>query len=282
MIRASFLVLLAAVALAGCGSAGGGDPMKTAVAAAKKTLSDSAVVHVELQGSTAFGGKGDVFGRAVFAFGQALGYERLDVPTGKPNEYRKQHLTYLGDKIYFDPGAGAGVPLPQGKVWVLTTVADGEPAGTPYATFVQQAVALSPEILLDEIAWGAASATSAGNVVINHLPVAKYSVMVDLKRTAAAATGAANRPVLLALKAQLAALKGPTQTEITVWVDGTGNVSQLAALMPGTAFGTISVRLTRFGIKFGKSLPLADQVVDISAVTDKAAFLPPWFYASAG
>ena len=117
-----------------------------------------------------------------------------------------------------------------------------------------------------------------GEPVINHLPLSEYVVTVDLLRAVSAADGASAAAMRSAITEELTALRasrpGATSVRIRVWVDGPGHVARLEAALPGSGVGTVTIALSQFGAKIGRSLPLPPDVVALPALTRTGATLP--------
>ncbi len=81
-----------------------------------------------------------------------------------------------------------------------------------------------------------------------------------------------------AIGEELAALRasrpGAVSVQVRVWVDGPGQIARLEGTLPGSGLGTISITLSQFGAKIGRSLPLASQVVALTRLIALGAKLP--------
>lgn len=268
------LSLVAVVAstfvLAGCGG-GSSDALRAVAGATTTTLSQSLVSDLTLHGVRLLGAvQSTVIGRGAFAFGSGSGYERIDLPgerikgTG-PREY----LDLLPTELYFARAtAGGSLVLYNGKSWIAPALVGSASVDSIVPGFVLQVEALGPQLLLDELEWGAAAATKIGTPVVNHLPLAEYRVSVNLKQALSKATGA----IQVAIKDELAAA-GASSTSILVWVDGAGHVARLQAAVPGSGLGTATMVLSNFGVKIAASLPAASTLLKITAQTPAGADL---------
>lgn len=216
-------------------------------------------------------------------FDTGLGYERVDL-RGVDQRPLREFLVFLPAKLYFAPSPAARTVLPAGKFWMSAALTGSRAVGTRFAHLVGQVEGLNPQLLLDEIAWGAVAASFVGERVINHVPVSEYTVSVSLTRALSAASGPEARAMSVAIKEQLAALRSSPSARasssvlITVWVDGPGHVAQMQAVVPGSGLGTVSTTLSNVGEKISISLPLPAQVVDITLLMPPGAPVPrsPW------
>jgi hypothetical protein len=274
-----FFALVAALALAGCGSGSSG-ALHAVTTATKTTLSQTLVSDLTLHGAKLLGAvRPTVVGRGAFSFDLGTGYERIDLP-GKmvqgigPREY----LDLLQAKFYFERATATGnLVLFNGKGWVAPTIVGPASVDAIAPRFVLQMQALSPQLLLDELAWGAVSATHVASPVVNHVPQAKYRVTVNLKQALSKATGVTQT----AIKDELAA-NGSSTVSILVWVDGPGHIVQLQEAVPGAGLGTVSMALSNFGVKIPASLPTEDLLLHIDAQTPSGAGLlrSTWIFGS--
>jgi hypothetical protein len=258
--------------LAGCGA--NPDALHTAVAAATRTLSGTAVSDVTLRGVNVFGkARATVFAKGAFVFRTGLGYERIDLPAVKRQGAARAYLVFLPTQFYFERRSSAGTVLYNGKSWVSAALTGAESVHTIAPRFVEQVESLTPQLLLDEIVWGGEAASHVGEPVVNHVPLSEYRVTVNLKRALSAATGPSSGAMRVAIEEELAALRvsrAPSRSPsvpVTVWVDGPGRVVRLQAALPGSGVGTISMSLSGFDVKLATSLPPPSQVLDITALT---------------
>jgi hypothetical protein len=260
---------VAVLTLAGCG--GSSDALHAVTSATATTLSQPLVSNLTLHDVKLLGAvRPTVIGRGIFAFDTGTGYERIVLPGETqqgvaPSEY----LDLLPTKLYFQRATAArGVVLYKRKAWVAPAIVGPASADSIVPRFVLQVQALSPQLLLDELSWGAVSATQIATPVVNHLPLAEYRVRVNLKQALSKATGVTRA----ALTDELAA-NGSTTVSILVWVDGPGYVAELQASVPGSGLGTVTMALSSFGLKFRASLPTDAMLLHIDARTPSGADL---------
>src|SRR5262249_48041927 len=125
-------------------------------------------------------------GKAAYDLHAGVGYEALTV-LGHGGARRTIYLDFLPAGVLVAPWPTPAGLLPPGKPW--TAVACGG-RGAPGvgAPLPAQLEGLAPELALDEIAWGARSATSLGTRTVNHVPMHEYRVSVDLSKALAAAS----------------------------------------------------------------------------------------------
>ncbi len=268
------LSLLAVVAttfaLGGCGG-GSSDALPAVAGATKTTMAQPLVSDLTLHGVKLLGTvRSTVIGRGAFAFDTGVGYERIDLPgervkgTG-PREY----FDLLPTAFYFGRATATGTLVPyNGKSWVAPAVVGPASVDSVVPRFVLQVEALGPQLLLDELEWGAAAAAQMGTQVVNHVPLAEYRVSVNLKQALSKATGA----IQAAIEDELAA-NGASTVSILVWVDGPGHVAKLQATVPGSGLGTVTMALSNFGVKITAGLPAESTLLHITAQTPAGADL---------
>lgn len=264
--------------LAGCGSSGGGGgSLPTVKAAATKTLAGTAVTNVTLNGTTAFDPiPANVDAKAASSFPEGLGYAAIYLPAARSAPEKKWFLVFLPTKVYLTRSPSLAAVLPSGKTWASIDVGSGS-IDERSAAFVAQVEGINPQLLLDEIAWGAVSSSPAHDSVIDHVPYSEYVVTVNLKRALSSATGA----IRVAIQAQLDALKatpssGSRLVQITILTDALERVTRMQAVLPGSKLGAVSMKLVQFGTTVGKSLPPASQVTDLTSVAPSAP--SPWMF----
>ena len=168
--------------------------------------------------------------------------------------------------------------LYNGKGWVAPAVVGPASVDAIVPRFVLQTQALGPQLLLDELSWGAVSATHVASPVVNHVPQAEYRVTVNLKQALSKATGVTHT----AIKDELSA-NGSSTVSMLVWVDGPGHIVELQQAVPGAGLGTVSMALSNFGVKFSAaSLPTDDLLLHIDAHTPSGANLlrSVWVFGS--
>ena len=276
LVVPTVLAVMAPFALAACG--GGGNPRAAVVAAATKTLSLTAVSNLAVSGGTMFAAP--VLGEGEFAFATGLGYQAVDLPRTSSAQAGREYLLYLPGSLYVEP---IHASLPGGRRWVRLSAAGAASAGAAMSGAVARAEALDPQLLLDEIVSGTVAAASSGTVVVDHVPLSKYVVTVSLTRALATVSDPRAGAARAALEQEAAAersLAHAGSVRITVWVDVAGRVVMLEAALPGAGFGSVTITLSAFGtpISSRPNLPLAEQVVDLAALTPaaRAQALAPW------
>jgi hypothetical protein len=252
------------LALAGCGSSS--DPQKTVVGAANKTLTGIALSDLTLRNVGVLGRTQPVIlGRGVFDFATGLGFQRIDLPGGV-----REFLDYAPATFWFQRRTATGAVPFFGKEWVGATLTGPRTVDRVVPRFVEQTEALGPQLLLDEIVWGAVSAKHIGDPVVDHVPLSHYRVTVDLKRALAAASGPSSRAMRLAIADELRAGRSRHAT-VDVWVDGAGRVARLQSAVPGSGLGTVAMALSDYGSKLAGGLPPASDVFPVDAATRAGA-----------
>jgi hypothetical protein len=280
-------VLLAVVAVALCGCGAGRDPLNQAVSAARKTLALSGVNYdLTLGGPRLFGRTPTLArGRAVYDFRAGLGYEKLVFQRAQDRAPRNLYLDFLPTKFLFAPSTPpSGVQV--GTTWISVPLTGPQAARTSPG-LVAQIEGLTPELALDEIAWGARAASFGGQRVVNHVPMDEYSVSVDLARALAEARKARKGAIAAAIESQIAASHAsgprgrPGYLTINLWVNGPGYVAGLEGTVPGSGLGKTSFSLSHFGVKVPRNLPLASQTVPLASLSGPGESLrSPWIIAS--
>jgi hypothetical protein len=274
LVRRNLLLPLAGAAVAvltlvGCG--GSSDPLHAVRSATATTLSQTLVSNLTLRDVKLLGAvRPTVVGRGIFAFDTGTGYERIVLPgEAQQGVAPSEYLDLLPRKLYFERATATGdVVLYNGKAWVAPAVIGPASVDSIVPRLVLQLEALSPQLLLDELSWGAVSATQIATPVVNHLPLAEYRVTVNLKQALSRATGVTRA----AITDELAA-NGSTTVSILVWVDGPGHVAELQQAVPGSGLGTVTMTLSSFGVKFRASLPTDAMLLHIDARTPSGADL---------
>ncbi len=270
--------LAGVLALAGCGGTTPADPLKAVAKATKTTLSQPLVADLVLQGSNLYGKPHtSVTGRGAFAFDTGIGYERIDLLAEPGHAAGREYLDLLPTAFAFERASATGQLVPfNGKTWVSVPLTGARSIETIVPGFALQAEGLSPQLFLDELAWGAVSAAKLGSPVINHVPQAEYRVSVNLKQALTMATGA----MATAIKNEAAA-SGSSTVSINVWVDGPGLILKLEGPVPGSGLGTVEFDLGNFGVKIPTSTPAASTVLKIDAKTPAGAdlFRSVWIFS---
>ena len=260
------VTVVAGSTLAGCGATA--NPLARVLAAAKATSSQSALAHLSLAGSSAFGARYDlVLAPAAFAFPSRIGYERVDLPPLADQKPRRLFLVFLPTKVYLQPLLAGGAALPGGKTWVSAAFTGPRSVEVDFPRFAAQVEGLNVQLLLDEILWGTASASLVGEPVVDHVPLSEYSVSVDLERVLSGAQAPSAGATRAAVRQELAAPGGRRFARISVWVDGPGRIVMLEAASAGPGLGRVSISLSGFGATPSTTgLPAAATVAPVSAV----------------
>jgi len=259
---------LCAFALTGCGSS---NSVSTVVAAANRTLAAQASANTTFVGATLFGSvRGAVPARGAFAFQHGIGYQAIDLSRLQAAPPRTDYVVFLPNRFYLQPHLASGSALPAGKLWLSTPITGPRSAGRGREAFELRILALNPQFLLDQIAWGTVSASKGKQVVLNHVPYTTHTVTVSLPKAAAGAAGPSAAAMRAAIRDELeaAAAAGDKsgKTEIDVWLDGPGHVAETKAVVPGSELGTISSRLFAFGVPFSATLPPSSTVLPAKVI----------------
>jgi hypothetical protein len=266
-------VVSAVLLLTACGSSS--DPAVAVQSAASKTMSDTAVWILTWTDNATFGRASTPVGeRGASIFPRSIAYGALDLSGLAGSRGGTAYLLFLPTKVYLSPASISRVSLPGGKRIVSASL-DARTAKA-FPQLVVQLQVLNPQFLLNQILWGGVGTTKKGSVVLNHVPLTRYAVSVDLKRAAANATGPTAVPAQLAFAAERAAL-GSSTSEIrtTVWVNGAGQIARLQTPSPGSGLGRINVSFSGYGAKLTPSLPKASDAVDLLQLTSGVASRSP-------
>jgi hypothetical protein len=252
--------MAAAVTLCGCGASG--TPLRNVSGAVNKTLAVTwARYEIALERPRLFAPPIVVQGgRAAYDFRTGLGYEFLQLTLRKHS-----YETLFGDLeptafLLAPSPAPAGV-LPAGKAWISVPLA-GLRADRVLAA---QAEGLAPVLLLDEVAWAARAASSAGTKVVEDVPMAEYRVSVSLPTALSKARRARRQAIAAAIEQELRA-RPSGRVSILVWVSGPGYVGKIESEVPGSGLGTASFLFSSFIKPYTGTVPPASQIVPLAAL----------------
>jgi hypothetical protein len=268
------LVVAAALLLAACG--GSGHPLATVQAAAAKTSNGSVWWDLNLAGARVDGDRMTVLGRGAAVFARGVAYLAVNIPGGEAPAAGVEYILYTPTVAYLRPVPAAADRLPSGRSLIAVPLAPSVDRWLP--GLVGEVEVLNPKLLLDEVATGAETASSHGVEVVDHLPLKKYTVTVDLARAHARASGA----LRLAIGNEQAKSRS---LAVTVWINPNGRVARLRATPPGGALGTATYDLTsypainvyaraldmRFGTNTPPTLPDSSQTLDVRALSHPQA-----------
>lgn len=272
----------AACTLAGCG--GSSDPLGAVLSAARSTLSQNAQLTLTLRGAAVLGGApAAVVAKGAFAFPAGLGYEAVQVPAARGRAPGTSYLVFRPAEVDVDPPVHTA--LPRGRLWIAAAFPRSGAPDPRWPGLAEGLEGLSPQLLVEEIAWGATAASSLGQRVIDHVPSTEYAVSVDLERALAAASGPAAGAMRPAIREELAALRtgrSSPSLRIAVWVDGPGRIARLQATVPGSGLGTVSMSLSGFGVGIPASLPAAAQTVAVGSLSPPAGMPPAGWVLTGG
>jgi hypothetical protein len=199
-------------------------------------------------------------GRAAYDFRTGLGYEFLDLQ-GHDGSSQTLWLDFTPTTFLLSPQPAPAGTLPPGKLWISVPLSAGEVHGSSAA----QVQALAPELPLDELAWGAQSASDIGTRVVGQVPMDEYKVSVDLTKALSAARKARSAAVAAALESELRA-GGSKRLTMHVWIDGPGYVGRIETPVPGSGLGTASLVFTSFTLRYTGTGPPSSQVVPLASL----------------
>ena len=165
------------------------------------------------------------------------------------------------------------LPLPAGKSWVKVDLATaGRSVGIP-AGGIGQAQAGDPSQTLDYLRGVTGHVTRVGTEDVRGTQTTHYRAVVDLDK-AAEQSPTAREQIKSAIK-----LSGSSTQPLDVWIDAQGRVRRMkyavdlskskgAASNPGVSgVATFTLDLFDFGVPVQATVPPADQVADLSALT---------------
>jgi hypothetical protein len=283
LLLASVAVVLGATGLVGCG--GSSDPLTAVSEAARTSLSHVFIANLTLTGTEVLGAtpSQQLHGRGAFDVRRGLAYERVDLPgpLDKNNRPPRDYLVFVSTKILLLPAVQTA--LPAGKKVISVPLTGREAAATSVAQFVEQAMGLNPQLLLDQIVSGGAAASRTGSEIVKHVRFTDYRVTVDLHRALARVRGPFARAERLAIKEELAALGlGRSVVRVVVRVDSAGFVRGLKTTVPGSKLGSLAMELYGYGSTFKPSFPPAAEVVQLASLVKSKAWTPqsPWILAT--
>lgn len=257
---APLLAAIAALVLSACGSSS--DPTGAAVGAAQKTAALSWVRYqIRFTGSHLFPSAVRVTGaRGAYDFRTGRGYAFINL----------QRRSAGSENLFFDssPNAFAVAPspaptglLPTGKSWISAPVKGSHAAGMLAA----QVEGLGPLLAVDEIKWGARTASSLGTRSVGHVPMDEYRVTVDLAKAYSAATRHGEPAVAAAIKHELRA--NPSgRLNIDVWVNGPGYIAQIFQRVPDSELGATSLSFISYTQRYDGVFPSAAQIVPLASL----------------
>jgi hypothetical protein len=262
------LLVLVTAAMCGCGATG--DPRTQAVDAAKSTLNLSGTSYdVLLTGQRLSGPSVELpGGKAAYDLRAGVGYEALTMQRrGGSNE--KLFLDFVPTGVAVAPWPTPAGILPAGKIWVSVGLT-GKGAPAQGDLLPAQLEELSPELALDEIAWGATSVTSLGTPTINHVPMHEYRVTIDLAKALAAAAKSRKPAIAAAIASERHAFPSGRKT-VDIWVTGAGHVGKIELTIPRTKLPKVDFQFTSFHAQFKRATPPASQSIPISAIGEPSS-----------
>jgi hypothetical protein len=260
-VRAVAVLAAAAAVLSGCGG-GGGNPAHQATEAAIKTLAvpwaryELALARPQLF-TAAITVQG---GRAAYDFRAGLGYEFLQLRL-RSGSYQTLFCDFTPTTFVLAASPAPAGALPAGKIWISVplTGADADSA------LAAQAEGLAPALALDEVAWGAHSASSVGTRVVQGVPMAEDRVSVDLTKALSVALSTGRGGIATAIEQELGASPSG-RVSILVWVNGPGYVGKIQSEVPGSGVGTASFWFLSYTKPYTGSGPSASQIVPLASL----------------
>jgi hypothetical protein len=260
--RAGVCIVVAVTAAALCGCGASGNPLHQVTGAARKTLAVSwARYQLALARPRLFTAPIAVLGgRAAYQFRTGLGYEFLQLRL-RAGSYQTVFCDLQAATFLLDPSPPPAGALPAGKLWISAPLT-GPRADRELAA---QAEGLTPVLALDEVTWGARSASSVGTRVVQSVPTDEYRVSVDLARALSAARRAGRAGIAAAIEQELKASPSGRVTVI-VWVNGPGYVGKIESQVPGSGLGTASFWFSSLSTPYTGIAPPASQIVPLASL----------------
>lgn len=228
-------------------------------------LAESLAVTVRLARATVFDSvPRSAVARGSFDFRSLRGILSLTPQGARQTE----PVVFTPAAVYIRPPAASEL-LPPGKSWIVDRFADTPALAGSFPQFVAQVESINPGLVLDELAWGATTASAAGRDTVSGQGTTRYDVTVALGQAMAGATGPAREPFAVALETEIAALGGSTPAAVGVraWVADSGRLLRIELTPPGTGLGTTTMTLTRLDGPVRADPPPAGQVVELTALT---------------
>jgi hypothetical protein len=254
------VAVAAAVALCGCGASG--TPLHKVSGAVSKTLAVTwARYEIALERPRLFAAPIVVQGgRAAYDFRTGLGYEFLQLQL-RHRSYQTLYCDLEPATFLLAPSPAPDGVLPAGKTWISVPLT-GAAADRVLAA---QAEGLAPVLLLDEVAWGAQGASSAGTRVVENVPMNEYRVSVNLTTALSAARKARRGSIAAAIEQELHASPS-RRVSIVVWVSGPGYIGKVESQVPGSGLGTVSFSFSSFTRPYTGTRPPASQIARLASL----------------
>jgi hypothetical protein len=180
---------------------------------------------------------------------------------------------FLPSVVYVRPPSPRAASLPAGKSWIVAELGQVESSSANFPQFVLQEEGLSPYLSLQQLAWGATTATSVRARRLDGTTAQGYAVGVDLSKALNVAEHF-NAALALAIKTEISGLGpsgsvGPPVITEKVWVEG-GRVVLLEASPPGAGVGVTTTQFSSYGTRVDVRAPSAKSVIDITRLTPAA------------
>jgi len=265
-VGAFFVLVVVAAVLSGCG--GGGSPLRRVVDAANSTRTLTGTgFGVTLEGQHLTRAPIDLpGGRAAYDLTSGVGYEALAV--NGPVK-RTLFLDFVPGAVYLAPWPTPKGLVPPGKIW-LSVPFTGPKAPRAGDALPLELEGLSPELALDEIAWGAREAFSLGTHTIKHVPMKEYHVTIDLAKALAVAKRS-RRPGIAAAIASERRATHSAQVSADVWVTGEGHIAKIQQAIPGSKLGQTTFSFTSFHTRFKRPRPPGPKTVPLASIAEPSS-----------
>ena len=214
---------------------------------------------MRLESATVFGtAPKPVDGEGGFDFAASQGDVELIQPSGR------ERIIFLARSVFVAQPNPKSL-LPAGKSWISAGLTE-QSLATNFPQFVTQVESLNPALALSEVVWGG---FSAAPVSVPELGSHAYAVMVDLAKAQSGAAGPSGEAFRRAIGYQLAEMSGatvPAQITLYVGVDDGGRVATVQGSPTGAGVGTVTMRLSQFGLAVRVEAPSRAEVADISSL----------------
>jgi hypothetical protein len=263
------MTALAAIVLAGCGSAStshpaatplpSGHPSVDALRAVTSALQDAATTRAQysmtISGDSSLGGSASASG--TFDFANALGSQELKTYAGT------EQLVFTPDTVYIHQ---AGKPLPGTLPWLSYSTNDAGTLSPNFVPIVLQSGQINPGFILSELQWGAILASNDGPGTVNGVAVTRYAVTVNLHH-AVLMTGPAAKMYLQSISQETTFITNPDGSVKPVLIEAdinnSGKLVGISLSPPGGEVGNVTLTLQKFGVAVSANPPPSNQVTDM-------------------
>jgi hypothetical protein len=267
--RLPLVILLTAVVLFGpaCGGDGGREPVAVLASASTKTVdakSSRVALTVDIEDTTAAGGKRTLGGEGAFDFSTGHGTLAMDTAgLGLPGLSGTINVVSLGEVFYIQIPSGF---LP-GKPWLKLDLATlGQSAGLDLGG-LQQLGSNDPSANL-RFVRGAQDVEEKGKAKVRGVDTTQYHFTVDLEKAKAEVPADLHDDI-----DRLIEQLGQPTYPADAWVDGDDQIRRLRLSIPGkgaVGASVVTQEFYDFGVEVKAEAPPADQVSDFAELLQGA------------